>query len=106
MALVFPRGYGDLIREEFQLGPVDRLGGLVVITPAHRAGDLGSNPGVGENFSLKLLMMTSIYKIRTVSRYSQNTKYRLQTVHTVQLCFFFTKEGIFHSAQMIIQSIF
>ena len=56
LALVcFPEGDGDLIREEFQLGPVDRLGGLVVIAPARRAGDLGSNPDLGENFSLKLL---------------------------------------------------
>ena len=31
---------------------VGRLGGLVVI--ANRAGDPGSNPGPGENFSLKL----------------------------------------------------
>ena len=53
MALVcFPKGDGDLIREEFWLGPVDRLGGLVVIAPARRAGDPGSNPGPGENFSL------------------------------------------------------
>ena len=36
---------------------VDRLGGLVVIAPARRAGDSGSNPGPGENFSLKLLMI-------------------------------------------------
>ena len=35
----FPEDDGDLIREEFLLGPVDRLGGLVVIAPAHRAGD-------------------------------------------------------------------
>ena len=34
---------------------MDRLGGLVVIAPARRAGELGSNPGPGENFSLKLL---------------------------------------------------
>ena len=38
------------------LGPVNRLGGLVVITPARRPGDLGSNPGSGENFSLELLI--------------------------------------------------
>ena len=56
MALVcFPEGDGDLIREEFWLCPVDRLGGLVVIAPARRAGDPGSNPGPGKNFSLKLL---------------------------------------------------
>ena len=28
----------------------------LVRAPAHRAGDLGSNPGPGENFSLKLLI--------------------------------------------------
>ena len=33
---------------------MDRLDSLVVIAPAHRAGDPGSNPGPGENFSLKL----------------------------------------------------
>ena len=37
---------------------VDRLGGLVVIAPARRTGDAGSNPGPGENFSLKLLIST------------------------------------------------
>ena len=35
---------------------MDRLGGLVVITPARRAGEPGSIPGPGENFSLKLLI--------------------------------------------------
>ena len=35
---------------------MDRLGGLVVITPAHRAGDPGSNPGPDKDFSLKLLI--------------------------------------------------
>ena len=34
----------------FLLGQVDRLGGLVVIAPARRAGDPGSIPGPGENF--------------------------------------------------------
>ena len=38
------------IREEFLLGTVERLGGLVVIAPRRRAGDPGSNPGLGENF--------------------------------------------------------
>ena len=33
------------------------LDGLVVIAPARRAGDPGSNPGPGENFSLKLLIV-------------------------------------------------
>ena len=50
MALVFPERKGDTIREEFLLGPVDCLGGLVFVAPACRAGDLGSIPGPGENF--------------------------------------------------------
>ena len=50
MALVLREGKGDPIREEFLLGPVDSLGGLVVTAPVHRAGDPGSNPGPGENF--------------------------------------------------------
>ena len=37
---------------------MDRLGGLVVTAPARRAVDPGSNPGPGENFSLKLLIST------------------------------------------------
>ena len=49
-------GNGDLIREEFWFGPVDRLSGLVVIALARRAGDPGSNPGPGDNFSHKLLI--------------------------------------------------
>ena len=43
---------GKEMREEFLLDAVDRLGGLVVIAPARRAGDPGSNPGPGENFFL------------------------------------------------------
>ena len=50
MALVLPEGKGDPTREEFLLGSGDHLGGLVVIAPAHRAGDPGLNPGPGENF--------------------------------------------------------
>ena len=50
MTLVIPEGKGDPIREEFLLGPVDCLGGLVGIELARRAGDLGLNPGPGENF--------------------------------------------------------
>ena len=33
----------------------------MVIAPAHRAGDPGSIPGPGENFSLKLLNIDSNY---------------------------------------------
>ena len=36
---------------------MDCLGGLVLIMLAHRAGDPGSNPGPGEDFSLKLLLL-------------------------------------------------
>ena len=50
MTLVLPEGKGDPIREEFLIGPVDRLGGLVVIAPARRAVDPSSNPGPGEDF--------------------------------------------------------
>ena len=50
MAQVLPEGNGDPIREEFLLGPVDRLGGLVVIAPARRVGDPGSNPVPDKNF--------------------------------------------------------
>ena len=35
---------------------MDCLGGLVVTAQVYRAGDPGSNPGPGENFSLKLLI--------------------------------------------------
>ena len=41
------------------LGPVIHLGGGVGSTPAHRSGVLGSNPGPGEKFSLKLINKTS-----------------------------------------------
>ena len=50
MALVLPEGNGDPIREEFLLGPVDWLGGLVIIAPARRAADPGSNSGLDESF--------------------------------------------------------
>ena len=52
---------------------MDRLGGLVVIAPARRAGDPGSIPGPGEHFSLKLLIYVYIFialwelKIQTLS---------------------------------------
>ena len=35
---------------------MERLGGLVGIAPARRAGEPGSIPGPGEIFSLKILM--------------------------------------------------
>ena len=57
MKIQLPEGNGDPIREEFLPGPVDRMGGLVVIAPARRAGDPGSIPGPGENF-FSLLLIT------------------------------------------------
>ena len=50
---VFPTIFLSInnLREKFlACGAVDRLGGLVVIAPAHKAGDPGSNPGPDENF--------------------------------------------------------
>ena len=47
---MLPEGNGDPIREEFLLGPVDRLGSLAVIAPGRIAVDPSSNPGPGENF--------------------------------------------------------
>ena len=57
---------------------MDRLGAFVVIAPARRAGDPGSNPGPGENFSLKLLvyisnMSRSVLKQRYCILYYLNT---------------------------------
>ena len=45
---------GDQLREKFCLDPVVRLCGAFGSAPASTAGDLGSNPNPGENFSLKL----------------------------------------------------
>ena len=53
MALVFPGGLWGFNKRRI-LGPVDRLGGLLVIAPARRVRDPGSNPGPGEKFSLVL----------------------------------------------------
>ena len=36
---------------------MDHLGSLVVIASARKAGDPGSNPGPGENFSPKLITL-------------------------------------------------
>ena len=52
---------------------MDRLGGLVVIAPARRAGDPGSNPGPGENFSLKLLCISE--KLQIEDAYRENMVY-------------------------------
>ena len=46
---------------------MDRLGGLVVVAPARRAGDPGSNPGPGENFSLKLYGLSEGYSKAKIS---------------------------------------
>ena len=52
MALVLPEGKRDPIIEEFLLGPVDRLGDLVVIAPARRAGDPWFDPWSRREFFL------------------------------------------------------
>ena len=52
-----PEGNGDLLRENLWLDPVIRLGGAVGSAQAHRAGDVGSNPGPDENFYLKLIIV-------------------------------------------------
>ena len=50
MALVLPEDKGESNKRRIPTcGPVDRLGGLVVIAPARRAGDPGLIPGPGEN---------------------------------------------------------
>ena len=47
--------------DRWELGPVDCLGSLMVIAPGRRARDPGSNPGPGENFSLKLLKYSTVH---------------------------------------------
>ena len=47
---------------------MDRLGGLVVVLAAHRAGDPGLNPGPGKNFSLKLLRQGSLTSLKSQTR--------------------------------------
>ena len=63
---------------------MDRLGGLVVIAPARRAGDPGSNPGPGENFSLKLLISTCQMVIL-------ETKFTFNVDFLNQICYFSIK---------------
>ena len=50
----WPGVNADQLREKFWLDPVIHLSRTVVSTPVCGTGDLGSNPGPGENFSLKL----------------------------------------------------
>ena len=47
---------------------MERLGGLVVIVPARKTGDPGSNPGPGENFSLAInkLILTEIFSLNLI----------------------------------------
>ena len=58
MALVLQEGKGIQQEKIFLLRPVDRLGGLVVITPARRARDPGSIPGF--NNELRKMMRNKI----------------------------------------------
>ena len=61
---------------------------LVVIAPARRAGDPGSNPGRGENFSLKLLNTTSqisqIFLIYYVYIHIQRCDRKVKELTTLQ----------------------
>ena len=75
MALVLPEGNGDPLRE-FLLGPVDCLSDLVVITPARRAGDAGSNPGSGDNCFLKLLLYGLVLDYNT--EYTRMVTFRIR----------------------------
>ena len=45
----------DQLKEKFGFGPVICLDEALGSEPALRVGDPGSNPGQGENFSLKLI---------------------------------------------------
>ena len=50
MALMLPEGKGGSNKRRIPAWPSGSSGCLVVIAPARRAGDPGSNPGPGENF--------------------------------------------------------
>ena len=50
----------DQQRVKFFVALVFHLGGVVGSAPTHRAGDPGSNPGPGDNFSLKLKLRTPV----------------------------------------------
>ena len=56
-------GIGEQLREELWLCQVVRLGGAARSVPARRAGDLGSNPDPGKNFSLKLATTQEIVDV-------------------------------------------
>ena len=71
---------------------MDRLGGLVVIAPACRAGDPGSNPGPGKTFSLKLLiydLSEGYSKAKISSKHNYLVKYFPQTLNLNIFIFLF-----------------
>ena len=51
---------------------MDLLSGLVVIAPARRAGDPGSNPGSGENFFLLNYEYKTYQKVILKLKFHQN----------------------------------
>ena len=62
-------GGSEDLRVKFWLGPVILLGGAIRNALGCRAGDLSSNPGPGENFSLKSIMKHEPYVINSKRRF-------------------------------------
>ena len=56
MALLLPEGKGESSKRRIPAWPNGSSGWLSGYTPERTAADPGSNPGPGENFSLKLLI--------------------------------------------------
>ena len=54
-----PEVTGDQLREKVWLGPMLRLDGAVGKASTLRAGDSASDPGLGDNFSIKLTISTT-----------------------------------------------
>ena len=82
MAIVLPEGKGDPIREEFLLGPMDLLCGLVVIAPARRAGDPGSNPSPGENF-FSIVCTLRNYNLNSREKFEPGPGFELRTFRSL-----------------------
>ena len=78
MALVLPEGKGDPIREEFLLGPVDRLGSLVVIAPVCRAGDPGFDPWSRQEFFLLNYLYTTYQMVILKAKFSSELYFILR----------------------------
>ena len=55
-------------KRKVRLGSANCLGGTVGRAPARKAGDPGSIPGPGENFSLKVILVLNINKYLNIQR--------------------------------------